>query len=117
MRASTKVMWVSVTWIVTVAIASRAILASRYMTLTLKGPPPQVRVDTVRSVVYDTVIVISRAKDTVRIIERTVGPLTEQRLARLICGPLSGIYGDERDHFNANTLGMIVCPRNGLTHQ
>jgi hypothetical protein len=86
-------------------------LSLKWMSVTLKSPPPQVRVDTLRSVVYDSTTVIARAKDTVRVVELQVGPLTEQRLAWLICGGAGRAYGDKRDLFQYNLYGMIFCPK------
>lgn len=85
-----------------------------YHWTTVRNQPVRVRVDTVRVVTtvltYDTVTVVSRARDTVRVTELRVGPLTQQRLARLMC-PESMIYGDARDTFNYNAWHMIFCPR------
>jgi hypothetical protein len=102
----------AIVWIVTSIIVAGTVLSLRWMNVTLKSPPPRVQVDTVRSIVYDSVIVISRAKDTVRVVEEHVGPLTEQRLARLVCGS-ERTYGDERDLFAYNYLGMVFCPNDG----
>ncbi len=83
--------------------------------IAVAGPrvwPAPARVDTVRveTTVYDTVTVISRAADTVRIRIKDIGPLTVQDLVRIICGrELS--YGDNRDDFRSNAYGMIFCPR------
>ncbi len=63
----------------------------------------------IKTVQYDTVTVIARARDTVRITEIKVGPLTSRRLARLVCGP-NLTYGDQRDAFGYNALGMVFCP-------
>lgn len=95
-----------------VLIIGVTLLGLRWIDVAVKRPPALVRVDTVHSVVYDTVTVIARAKDTVRIIEQHVGPLTEQRLARVICGTERS-YGDDRDRFAFNAFGMVFCPNDG----
>lgn len=82
--------------------------------ISVAGPlliPQRMRVDTVYSVktVYDTVTMVSRAADTIRIRIKDAGPLTEQDLARLICGE-ARTYGDKRDEFSFNAYGMIFCP-------
>lgn len=93
------------------AIAAATILGVQWMDLTAKRPAPEVRVDTIYSITHDTVV--SQARDTMKVVVREVGPLTEQILARLICG--DQVYGDKkRDHFGLNLMGMIACPRNGL---
>lgn len=102
--------WLGLTSISVIAAAT--ILGVHWLDLTAKRPPPEVRVDTVYAITHDTVV--SRARDTMKVVVRDVGPLTEQLLARLICGE-DQVYGDKkRDHFGFNTFGMIVCPKNGL---
>lgn len=102
----------AIAWISTVVLIAATLLGFKWIGTQSPPPPPvQVRVDTVRSVVYDTVTVIARARDTVRIVEQQVGPLTEERVARLICGSQKRIYGDKRDVFGFNQLGMIFCPK------
>lgn len=94
------------------AVIAFTVLGYHWMSVTLKAPPPviHVRSDTVVIRQYDTVTVIARAKDTVRVVEQHVGPLTEQRVAQLICGKTQ-TYGDERDRFGFNALGMVFCPK------
>ena len=82
--------------------------------ISVVGPrlvPQSIKADTVYSVktVYDSVTVVSRAADTIRIRIKDAGPLTEQDLARLICGK-ARTYGDKRDEFSFNAYGMIFCP-------
>jgi hypothetical protein len=92
-------------WISTVILTAATVLGMQYMNVTLK-PNIKVRVDTVRSVKYDTVTVISRAADTVRITTTNVGPLTEARLVSLICGKKY----DAKDVFDTNpALGFVIC--------
>lgn len=101
-----KTMWYTFAWIMTVLVAAGTTLGVKYMNVTLKSPPPHVRVDTVHSVVYDTVTVVSRAKDTVRVMEYKVGPLTEKRLVQLICGN----FAKNGDYFSFNAYHMVFCP-------
>lgn len=101
-----KIMWISLAWITTMFVAAGTVLGVKYMNVTLKSPPPQVRVDTIRSVVYDTVTVISRAKDTVRVTDVKVGPLTQARLVSIVCGKKY----DPKDEFSHNPVfGFVIC--------
>lgn len=105
----------TVAWVLTALIVAATVVSLKGMSATTpKQLPGKVRVDTLRIIttVYDTVI--SKAPDTVRIIEHTVGPLTEQRLVRLVCGTKEYgdlTYGDDRDVFGFNLMGMVFCPR------
>lgn len=70
--------------------------------------------DTIYAVktIYDSVTVISRAADTIKIRIKDVGPLTEQDVVRIVCGQKRS-YGDKRDEFDFNVYGMVFCPRDG----
>lgn len=67
--------------------------------------------DTVYSttVIHETVTVISRAADTVRIVTKNGGTLSEQDLVRLVC-PKKFTFGDERDVFWYSVAGILFCP-------
>src|SRR3954471_18211985 len=82
----------AVIWIATAVLAAATVFATSCAVGAFKHPPTP-RPQVIRTVVYDTVI--SRAKDTVRVIEEHVGPLTEQRLVRIMCGDTMD-YGDDR---------------------
>lgn len=104
--------WIStrlmIAWIATAVVVAATVVSLKVVDATKpKYLPGKVRVDTLR--IYDSVTVIARAKDTVRIIEQTVGLLTEQRIAALIC--FNRHYGDKRDEFRYNDYGMIFCPK------
>lgn len=99
----------SVTSIAISGIVAATVLGVQWMNITVKRPPPEVSVDTVYSITHDTVTVIDRAKDTMRVVVREVGPLTEQLVARMVCRDL--VYGDKRDTFGYNALGMVFCPK------
>lgn len=88
-------------------VAAATILGVHYMNLSVKRPEPEIHVDTVYSITHDTVV--SRARDTMKIVVREIGPLTEQMIARVICGDKT--YGDKRDTFGWNAYGMIFCPK------
>ena len=72
----------------------------------------RVRVDTLRieTTTHDSVTVISRAADTIRVMVKEVGPLTEKDLVDLICS--SGWVKKDRngDEFEFNGYGMVFCP-------
>jgi len=76
---------------------------------------PQVpaRVDTVRveTTIYshDSITVISRAADTVRIYVRQVGRLTQRDLVNLICS--EKWLNDGSGEFAFNGYGMVFCPK------
>src|SRR3990172_11411015 len=72
---------------------------------------PQVRTDTVHvmTTVYDTVV--SRAVDTVSIVVKQVGPLTERDVVQLVCGGTCLVHDDKRDQFKFNAYGMVFCPK------
>ena len=97
--------WISIAWIAAVTMLGLAFMS-------ISKPPPElrVRVDTLRVVttVYDTVTVISKAADTVRITVKEVGPLTQADLVRLICS--EGWLNDGSGLFNFNAYGMVFCP-------
>lgn len=93
-------------------IMAGAALGYKWMDVTLERPAPQINVDTLRIIttVYDTVTVISRAADTVRVRIKEIGPLTERDLVQTICGQ-EYLYGDKRDSFKFNVYGMVFCPK------
>ena len=69
-------------------------------------------IDTVFVRSVDTVLVVPRAADTVRIIQTDIGPLTNDILAAHLCPPhMRGRDVEGQARFQYNTYGHLFCPK------
>lgn len=96
-------------------IFTLGVVGIRWIDDTVQRPAPFVHVhtDTLRIFHYDTVTVISRARDTVQIRIKDHGPLTEQDLVPLVCGSNPNYHPEPRgkNHFeHAEQGGIVFCP-------